>query len=76
MIRYVQIRKVDEVFPDSGGFAWYDTIIDSFREYNFNQAWRTWAEFERDYLDDYRYGSEPEGLDRFRSLFPKGGSEA
>ena len=71
MIRYVHIRREDEVFPDSGGFAWYSTVTDCFLEFYGNQVWATWERFEKDYL--LGNGDTTCDLDRFRSLFPKKG---
>lgn len=46
MIRFVYIRKEDEVFPDSDGFAWFDTVTDLFITMGGEDVWESWESFE------------------------------
>ncbi len=51
MIRFInltgQIFVIDDPIPH---FAWFDTIIDQFMEFNDSQDWHTWEEFKGDLL--------------------------
>ena len=67
MIRHVSISKEDQVMPDSECFAWFDTVSDSFFSFSQNQVWRSWDDFECDFLGEF--GTKVT-LERFRALFP------
>ena len=45
MIRYVHLRKADKVFPETDGFAWFDTVSDTFLAFDGEQAWDCWGDF-------------------------------
>lgn len=49
-------------------FAWFDTITDTFEEYNGSQVWESWEEFEEDFNADPNH-SEMKPLERYKSLF-------
>lgn len=71
MIRYVHIRKQDDVLLDDDGegvdgFAWWDTVTDSFLSFNGEQCWENWQEFQYDF--DREPQSRP--LQRFAQLIP------
>ena len=48
MIRFVDIRNQGTGWR----FAFWDTISDSFRQFNDTFAWNNWTEFQEDYKDD------------------------
>ena len=78
MMRFIDIR--DGVYPgdkDCTQFSWWDTITDSFVEFNGEQMWDSWDEFEKDVrdedLENYNYYCVTEEiLARFKGLYPKG----
>lgn len=72
MIRLVRIGKDDEVFPDSDGFAFFDTVRDRFCSFADMQVWQTWQEFEDDFGSDFDKQSCKQYLDRFKSLYEAG----
>jgi len=43
-------------------FAWWDTTVDKFEEFQTEQAWDTW--------EDFANVCQPEELDRYRGLCP------
>ena len=65
MIRYVPISKEVSVVPNADCFAWFDTVSDSFFEFNGEQVWTSWAEFE----GDWREGRGYHELSRYWDLF-------
>ena len=76
MIRFIDLGN--QIYPlseerDSFMFAWWNTVTDSFEEYNFSQAWETWEDFEHDFHDDeaYVYIEGIHDIERYRGLFPK-----
>lgn len=74
MIRFIDLG--DQILEGQREFAWWDTISDTFEEFNTNQAWETWEEFEADYrYDADLYDHPPLGdtrpLERYKGLFPK-----
>ena len=66
MIRFVDIG--DQITLDgTKEFAWFDTIVDRFIEFNGTHVWDCWEVFEEDYEHD-----EIMPLSRFKSLFQWG----
>lgn len=63
MIRFVHIG--DQITDCKNDFAWYDTVTDSFCEFNGEQVFSTWAEFEH-----AASNSLYQDPTRFRALFP------
>jgi len=61
MIRFIYIG--DQITDDHHDFAWWNTVTNTFLEFNGECVWRSWEEFERDYDGDE--------IERFRSLFPE-----
>ena len=63
MIRFVDLG--DQITCDgTKEFAWFNTIVDRFIEFNGTHVWETWKDFEEDAEGD-------EDMDRFKRLFPK-----
>ena len=72
MKRFVLIRAEDAVFMDDDGvpvpgFAFFDTIHDSFDMVGGNQAWSGWTDFRRGCIDD---GMSEDGIQRYFDLVP------
>ncbi|MBA7715724.1 hypothetical protein ES703_124778 [subsurface metagenome] len=61
MKRFVDLRLSKTGY----NFAWYDTVIDKFEEFNGNQTWDTWNEFAADYKAE-----EGKNLNRYYNLCP------
>lgn len=74
MIRFINLTG--QMAPDDDfQFAWYDTIIDRFLEYDGHQTWFHVKQFEADLLSDLRRTHtkediQDEMLGRFRALYP------
>lgn len=66
MIRHVTILAEDNVVS-GGGFAWFETVSDTFMSFSQNQVWHNWAAFAQDWRD--HQGPKPK-LDRFEGLMP------
>lgn len=49
-IRFIDLEE------QLGCFAFYQTTVDRFLEYNENQTWLGWSSFERDFKADPRTG--------------------
>ena len=63
MIRFIDIGgQINEGDHD---FAWFNTIIDRFHEYNGTHVWSSWEEFVADHK-----GSDDYPLERYEALFP------
>lgn len=67
MIRYVHIG--DQILEDRDQFAWFDTVIDEFIEFNNETVFNSWDEFQ-EYLEQTEYWN-PLARARFESLFPR-----
>ena len=53
-------------------FAWWNTVVDTFEQFNENEAWESWDKFEYDCLNDEGYISGGEyDIERYSALFPK-----
>lgn len=77
MIRFINLTGQMSLDDDDFQFAWYDTIVDRFLEYNGNQTWFYSKDFETDLLADLRRthtkeNIQDEMLGRFRALYPHG----
>lgn len=59
MLRFINLTG--QITEGDHEFAWYDTIIDKFLEFNGIQTWSTWEDFEQDYDGD--------DIKRFKGLF-------
>ena len=69
MIRYIDLgEQINDYSEGHHDFAWYDTIIDCFIEYNGTHVWSSWEEFVRDFDDFEGEGYE---LERFAGLYPR-----
>ena len=77
MIRFIDLTGQIAGEPDRY-FAWFDTITDTFIEYNGYQIWDSWKDFEEDFEADPRIHDVPallpgildtRPLSRFRGLF-------
>ena len=70
MIRFIDLG--DQILEGQKEFAWFDTVTDTFEEFNGNQAWETWEDFAEDYLVDEGKGMIPDSrpLRRYKGLFP------
>ena len=68
MIRYVPLDEDCLTVP---GFAWFDTVTETFLQFAGEQAWENWDVF----LEAYHLtSSRPAGvrpLKRFKNLYPK-----
>ena len=76
MIRFIDLGN--QIYPLSEEgvdhmFAWWDTVVDRFRTFSFEQAWETWEQFERDFFKDenYVYVEGIQDIERYRGLFPE-----
>jgi len=77
VIRFIDLG--DQILEGMREFAWWDTITDTFEEFNGNQTWDTWKEFEKDYLFHFPTteqivkgdARELGKIERFKRLFPK-----
>ena len=71
MIRFINLTGQILIDDDELHFAWFDTITDEFMQFSGSQAWHSWEDFKRDYIDSY--GGETtfslEGLERFEKLY-------
>lgn len=71
MIRFVDGSK--DLGEDGYTFAWWDTIVSQFHEYNGTQAWETWEEFEQDFNSErWLWDEGIKLLERFKGLYPEG----
>jgi hypothetical protein len=61
MIRFIDLG--DQIIDDCNEFAFYDTTIDKFREFQGIQTWSSIEDFKSDYDGDE--------LDRYLRLIPK-----
>jgi hypothetical protein len=59
MIRFVYVGS--QITSNKSTFAWFDTVIDRFLEFNNEQTWSSWDDFKNDY--------DGEEIDRFERLF-------
>ena len=71
MIRFIDLE--DQILEDCPMFTWYDTITDTFEEYNGNQTWETWKDFVYDHTTEKQYKTKP--IERYFRLFPKKSEE-
>ncbi len=51
-------------------FSWFNTITDTFFEFDGNQTWENWDDFAQSYFAE-KIHSELYPLSRFKSLFPR-----
>lgn len=67
MIRFVEIGDQISLLEEYQDFAWFDTVTDTFLEFNGSQTWNNWEEFEEDFKID------PQGyeLERFKGLYQR-----
>jgi len=74
MIRFINLTGQILIDDPEVYFAWFDTIVSRFMEFNDSQYWNTWKEFEQDLTLHYRkyYAGRgiPEITTRFRNLYP------
>ncbi|HEC65465.1 MAG TPA: hypothetical protein ENI23_09230 [bacterium] len=75
MIRFINLTGQILIDDPIVHFAWYDTIISQFMEFDDSQDWNTWKEFETDLLQhchNHNMSSEVTArcLLRFRNLYP------
>lgn len=70
MIRFIDLK--DQIIEDYPAFAWYDTVTDTFENFNGSESWETWSKFQNDYLAHDEYIPESHPLGRYKRLFPKG----
>ncbi len=57
MIRFINLTGQIFIDDPEVHFAWYDTILSEFMEFDGSQDWNTWKEFEQDlraYLVEHR----------------------
>jgi len=71
MIRFIDLG--DQILEGQREFAWWDTVVDEFEEFNTAQTWETWEDFAEDYLMEEANGtiSQSHPLSRYKGLFPK-----
>jgi len=71
VIRFIDLG--DQILEGQREFAWWHTITDLFRQFNYNESWETWEDFAEDYLvaDAKGLVTKATPLSRFKSLFPK-----
>ena len=50
MIRFINLT--DQIDDDTFNFAWYDTIVDKFLEFNGYQVFDSWDDFKEEYEAD------------------------
>ena len=73
MIRFIDLGN--QIYPLSEDkedhmFAWWNTVVDRFEEFNDNYIWGSWDEF----ASDLHYDRGIQGIydiDRYLCLFPK-----
>ena len=75
MIRFIDLGDQILLLEGHKEFAWFDTVTDTFEEFNGNQTWDNWEDFEEDHrhkVDLYSHslihGARP--LERYKGLFP------
>jgi len=74
MIRFINLTGQIFIDDNEPHFAWFDSVIDVFMEFNQSQEWHTWEEFKVDMLQhchDHNMSSEvaDRNLSRFKRLF-------
>ena len=71
MIRFIRIGNQISLIDDKGwhDFAWFNTITDTFMEFNGEQVWNSWDSFAEDYSEDIPQNEEVYSLERFKGLF-------
>lgn len=68
MIRFIDLTgQIDDEFQ----FAWWNTIVDKFLEFDQAQTWYSWEDFEADFRHEERGYVHEDYLERLRALFPK-----
>ena len=60
MIRFIDLG--DQILEGMREFAWFDTVVDRFIEFNGTHVWDSWEDFESDAEGD-------EDMDRYERLF-------
>ena len=65
MIRFVNVTGQITFASDDFWFAWYDTITDTFMEFNNTQVWSSWKEFE----EDLNKSNNIHSLEKFKELY-------
>ena len=75
MIRFINLTGQIFIDDPEVNFAWYDTVISQFMEFNSSQDWNTWKEFKEDLLQHcHDHSMSPDVaarcLLRFRNLYP------
>ena len=69
MIRFIDLG--DQILEGQRQFAWFNTITDTFENYNGCEAWETWKEFEDDHNADPEPIHSMYHTERYKALFPK-----
>ena len=64
MIRFIDLGE--QILDGEKSFAWFDTIIDQFIEYNGTHVWSSWEDFSADFDD---YNGMGYDLNRFKGLY-------
>jgi len=66
MIRFIDLGE--QILEGQKSFAWFDTITDTFIEYDGYQTWDSWEDFAYSYHQEKVY-SKFRPLERFKKLF-------
>lgn len=67
MIRFIDLG--DQILEGEPAFAWFDTITDTFENFDGTEMWHTW----KDFVEDFQVGEpcETRPLESYYGLFPK-----
>jgi len=71
MVRFIDIGDQITLNEGDGQFAWWNTIVDVFMDFNDNQVWDNWLDFCHDYGQDNPWGKRMYPLERFERLLKK-----
>ena len=82
MICFIDLgNQIDPMLEGTKHFAWFDTVTDSFEEYDGEQTWESWEDFKEAYQNDERSPlrlqivqlgiEDSHTLERYWGLFPK-----